>query len=228
MLLEERVQQIQANIATACLRSQRVKSSVTLLAVSKTVGEVEVAQAMAAGLKDFGENKAQELCRKAPAFPQVRWHFIGNLQSNKVKDVLPYVCCIHSLDRISLAEEIQKRAGIRRISCLLEVNVAQEKSKAGLYLDEVLPFLKSLENYPAIVVHGLMTIAPMNPDSQSSRPVFRALRQKFEEIRDYQLPYAPVDTLSMGMTGDYMVAIEEGATLVRIGTGIFGPRIYTK
>jgi hypothetical protein len=228
MMLEERVRDIQAKISTACNKAHRDPSQVTLLAVSKTVDLEGVAAVAQLGLTHFGENKAQEICRKARNFPELNWHFIGTLQSNKVKDVLPLIYCIHSLDRISLAEAIQKRAGEKVISCFLEVNVAEETSKAGLKLEEVIPFVKSLQAYPAIVITGLMTIAPYNPNPEASRPIFRALREKQMEIQALGLIYAPSKELSMGMSGDYTVAIEEGATVVRIGTGIFGPRNVNK
>jgi len=228
MLLEQRVQDIQTNITHFCNKSHRDASQITLLAVSKTVDLEGVAAAARIGLTNFGENKAQELCRKAKAFPELQWHFIGSLQTNKVKDVLPLACCIHSLDRISLAEEIQKRAKGRSIRCLLEVNVANEASKAGLTLPEVVSFVQNLEFYPDIEVIGLMTIAPMTTEPESSRPIFRALREKQLEVQALGLKWAPVKELSMGMTGDYTVAIEEGATIIRIGTGIFGPRNYNK
>ena len=228
MLLEQRVQDIQTNITHLCNKSHRDASQITLLAVSKTVDLEGVAAAARIGLTNFGENKAQELCRKAKSFPELQWHFIGSLQTNKVKDVLPLTCCIHSLDRISLAEEIQKRAKGRSIRCLLEVNVANEASKAGLTLPEVVPFVQNLEFYPDIEVIGLMTIAPMTTEPESSRPIFRALREKQLEVQALGLKWAPVKELSMGMTGDYTVAIEEGATIIRIGTGIFGPRNYNK
>jgi len=228
MLLEQRIQEIQNNIARSCNKSHRDVSQITLLAVSKTVDLEGVAAAAEFGLTHFGENKAQELCRKAKVFPALDWHFIGTLQTNKVKDVLPHVRCIHSLDRISLAEEIQKRAKGRIISCFLEVNVANEVSKAGLGLTEVIPFIQTLEAYPSLEVSGLMTIAPLTQNPESSRPVFRALRKKQLEIQALGYHWAPVKELSMGMTGDYTVAIEEGATIIRIGTGIFGPRNYNK
>jgi len=228
MLLEERVRDIQKKISTTCNKAHRDPSQVTLLAVSKTVDFEGVEAAAKLGLTHFGENKAQEICRKAKKFPEFQWHFIGTLQSNKVKDVLPLICCIHSLDRRSLAEEIQKRAAGKVITCFLEVNVAEEASKAGLKLEEVLPFVKSIQAYPAIEIAGLMTIAPLNHDSEASRPIFRALREKQMEIQALGLTYAPAKELSMGMSGDYTVAIEEGATIVRIGTGIFGPRNVNK
>ena len=224
MMLEERVQNIKEKISIACSKAHRDPTQVTLLAVSKTVDLETVAAAARFGLTDFGENKAQELCRKAKEFPELKWHFIGSLQSNKVKDVLPYICSLHSLDRLSLAEEIQKRARNQTISCFLEVNVAEEASKAGLKLDEVLPFVHTLQAYPAIEISGLMTIAPMCSNPEESRPIFRTLREKQQQIQALGLMKAPVRHLSMGMTGDYSVAIEEGATIVRIGTGIFGPR----
>jgi len=228
MMLEERVRDIQERISTTCSKAHRDPTQITLLAVSKTVDLEGVAAVAKLGLTNFGENKAQELCRKARNFPELNWHFIGSLQSNKVKEVLPLICCIHSLDRKSLAEEIQKRAGEKIISCFLEVNVAEEPSKAGLKLEEVIPFIKILQAFPSIEITGLMTIAPLNSDPNASRPIFRALREKQVEIQALALVNAPVKELSMGMSGDYTVAIEEGATIVRIGTGIFGPRNIKK
>lgn len=224
MTLEERVRDIQDKIAITCRNVQRDPTQVTLLAVSKTVEIEVVAAASRCGLTDFGENKAQEFCRKAKVLLELKWHFIGSLQSNKVKDVLPYLYCLHSLDRLSLAEEIQKRARNQTISCFLEVNVAEESTKAGLKLDEVLPFVHTLQAYPAIEINGLMTIAPICSNPEESRPIFRALREKQQQIQALGLQKASVKHLSMGMSGDFGVAIEEGATIVRIGTGIFGPR----
>ncbi|MCE5196875.1 MAG: YggS family pyridoxal phosphate-dependent enzyme [Negativicutes bacterium] len=222
--IQENVIQIQAEIEAACRRANRAANAVTLIAVSKTVGPEAVQQAIEAGLNHFGENKAQEFVVKAAAFPDAHWHFIGHLQTNKVRGIVHQAELIHSLDRLDLAAEIQKRAGGAPVHCLLEVNVAAESSKFGLKLDEVTTFCHSLSRFPAIMVDGLMTIAPAAGTPEEIRSVFRCLRQKREELQALRLAQIPCFWLSMGMTNDYPIAIEEGADFVRIGTGIFGKR----
>ena len=224
--IQENADKIRAEIQAACRRVNRATNAVTLIAVSKTVGPEAVQQAIEADLTHFGENKAQEFVSKAAAFPDAHWHFIGHLQTNKVKEIVHRAELIHSLDRLDLAVEIQKRAGSDRVHCLLEVNVAEESSKFGLKMDEVVPFCHSLSQFPAIVVDGLMTIAPAAGSPEEIRSLFRCLRQKREELQALQLAQIPSLWLSMGMTNDYPIAIEEGADFIRIGTGIFGKRFY--
>lgn len=224
--IQEKADQILHEIQAACRRVNRPENAVTLIAVSKTVGPEAVQEAIKAGLMNFGENKAQEFVSKLAAFPEAHWHFIGHLQTNKVKDIIHKAEIIHSLDRLDLAAEIQKRAGGEKVHCLLEVNVAEEISKFGLKTDDVVPFCRSLSQFPTIVVDGLMTIAPAVGTPEEIRAVFRCLRQKRDELQALQLLNSPALWLSMGMTNDYQIAVEEGADFVRIGSGIFGKRIY--
>ncbi|MBS3942774.1 MAG: YggS family pyridoxal phosphate-dependent enzyme [Dethiobacter sp.] len=223
MMLEQNLQRVRKEIAAAARRSGRDPGDVRLVAVTKTVGVESVRQAAALGLKDFGENRLQEAREKVAAFPELCWHFIGRLQSNKVKDVITHFTLIHSLDRFSLAEELQ-RCGDRldlEFAALVQVNVAGEDSKSGLDPSELPDFLDALRRMPRIKVEGLMTMAPWADDPEEVRPVFRQL---WELRRKYRSPEMNLPHLSMGMTGDFAVAVEEGATMVRIGSALFGVR----
>ena len=186
-------------------------------------------EAIKLGVTDIGENKVQEIEEKYDKIEgNVRWHMIGHLQSNKVKYIIDKVSLIHSLDRKSLAKEIQKRAEQNNIvaEVLVQVNVSEEESKFGLKVEETLPFIESLDKYKNIKVMGLMTMAPHVEDVEKTRPVFKKLRELSEEIKAKNFENTEMKYLSMGMTNDYQVALEEGANLVRVGTGIFGERIY--
>jgi len=209
------------NIDQAARRSGRDPETVKLIAVTKTVGIEEVRRAAALGITDFGENRVQEAAAKVANVPEVRWHFIGHLQSNKVKDVLPAYTLIHSLDRSSLAGALQRCAERinRNVNALIQVNVSGEQSKYGLAPEDLTGFLKKVSTYDRIIVKGLMTMAPFVDNPEDTRIYFRRLRQLRDEnaTADRDLP-----ELSMGMTNDYLVAIEEGATMVRIGTALFG------
>jgi len=220
---------IRERIDAACLRSGRNSSEVTLVAVSKTKPEEMVLKAYQGGTRDFGENYAQEMRTKAEDLPKdIRWHFIGHLQKNKVKYVVPHACMIHAVDSLPLAEEIEKEAAKRSIvmPILLEVNIAGEDTKFGLAADGVLPFASEMKNFPHLRLEGLMTSAPYVTDPEQNRVHFRNLRQLFIDIKSKNIDNVPMNALSMGMTGDFEVAVEEGATLVRVGTGIFGARDY--
>jgi PLP dependent protein len=212
---------VKSAIATAAKVSGRDPQSVRLIAVSKTVGIEEVRLAYNLGIHDFGENRVQDAAEKVKDLPEAKWHFIGHLQSNKVKDVLPFYSLIHSLDRKSLANALQNYAekmGMT-VDVLLQVNVSGEKSKYGLAPDELPSFLDYLCDLKKIRLCGLMTMAPYVEDAEEARPYFRQLRQ----LRDhYSFSCPDLKELSMGMTNDYKVAVEEGATIVRIGTAIFG------
>ncbi len=219
-----RLAEVRESIARACRAADRDPAEVTLIGASKTQPPELLAEACAAGLLDFGENRAQELAAKADAASlrayAVRWHFIGSLQRNKVREVLPRIAALHSLDSLRLADEIQhqsERAGTgRRLACYVEVNVAGEASKAGVAPAELAPLLHALQSRASIDVVGLMTVAPAADDPEQARPVFRALRE---------LAHAHgLRGLSMGMTEDYPAAIAEGATAVRVGRALFGPR----
>lgn len=214
---------VRERIEKACLRAGRNPQDVTLVAVSKTVDIETVKRAYELGVTHFGENRVQELKSKIPLLPQANWHMIGRLQTNKVKDVVGKVVLIHSLDRWHLAEEIDKRAKMLNInvSTLLQINVAGEEQKAGISPDDVEYFLGSIGQLANIRILGFMTMAPLLDDPEEARPVFRELahlKQKFSK-KDY--PNVELKYLSMGMSQDFEVAIEEGANIVRIGSSIF-------
>jgi hypothetical protein len=220
---------IRRRIRAACDRSDREPNSVTLLAVTKTQPPDIVAAAAQLGLNFFGENKIQEAKAKIPLCPgKLRWHFIGHLQSNKVRDAMQLFQMIQSVDSLSLAQEINKRAdeAAVRMPILLEVNLAGEASKFGYRPERLLAEVKEINFLPRIEIHGLMTVPPWTPDAENSRPHFRRLRELKRECE--QKLGAPLPHLSMGMSGDFEVAIEEGATIVRIGTALFGPRTAAK
>lgn len=218
--LEKRYAEIIAEIEAAAQTAGRDPRDIKLLAVTKTVGLDQVRQAMALGISDFGENRVQDAAPKVTALPEARWHFIGHLQSNKVKDVLPHYTLIHSLDRPSLAAALQSNTERLEITAevLVQVNVSGEESKFGLEPAALTDFLSYLKDLGRIRVCGLMTMAPNVDDPETVRPVFRRLRQ----LRDlYATPANGLHELSMGMTNDYKVAIEEGATIIRIGSALF-------
>lgn len=221
--LETNLNNIRQRIAAACARMGRDPNSVTLVAVSKTVSVETVQEAVKLGVTDFGENRVPELVHKKTLVPDVRWHMIGRLQTNKVKDVVDKACLIHSLDRWNLAESLHKRADILglTVSVLLQVNVAGEEQKAGVPPDEVLPFLQSIDQLPRVKIMGLMTMAPLSDDAEASRPIFSQLYQLRERLQQHQIPNISLEYLSMGMSQDFEVAIQEGANLVRIGSSIF-------
>ena len=220
---------VKENIKKACEQAGRSQEEVTLLAVSKTKPVDMLMDVYHAGARDFGENKVQELVDKIPQLPSdIRWHLIGHLQRNKVKYIVDKVYLIHSVDSLRLAEEISREAVKKQVevNILIEVNVAQEESKYGLKPEEVLPFIEEIADFSHIQIKGLMTIAPYVENPEDNRPYFKGIRQLSVDIKQENIDNVDMDVLSMGMTGDYMVAIEEGATLVRVGTGIFGERQY--
>jgi hypothetical protein len=206
----------------------REREEVTLVGVTKTFPAEMVREAVRAGVRDIGENYVQEALRKREEVtgPDVRWHFIGHLQSNKVKSVAEWVHLVHALESRSLAKELDARAAQagRTIDALVEVNTTGESSKFGLPPDRVAEFVRSLEEFSHIRIAGLMTIGPFLPDPEGSRPMFRMLRTLRDRLAQRPQPNLDLRHLSMGMTGDFEVAIEEGATLIRIGTAIFGTR----
>lgn len=200
-----------------------------MLAVTKTVDTDRINEAIALGITNIGENKVQEIQNKYDQINKgVKWHMIGHLQSNKVKYIIDKVEMIHSLDRMSLAKEIQKRAEEFNISIntLVQVNIAEEESKFGLKKEEVIPFIESIKDFNRIKIKGLMTIAPHVNNPEEVRYVFRDLKNLFEEIKELSMNNVDMKYLSMGMTNDYEVALEEGSNIIRIGTGIFGKREY--
>jgi pyridoxal phosphate enzyme (YggS family) len=229
MDLAANLETIRQRIRTACERAGRNPDSVTLLAVTKTQTPEIVKAAAELGLLLFGENKVQEAKAKIPLCPgKLRWHFIGHLQSNKCRDAVELFEMIQSVDSLSLAQEINKRAeqAARRMPVLIEVNVAGEASKFGCKPEQLLAELKQLNALPRIEIHGLMTVPPWSPEAEDSRPHFRRLREL--KAKCEQVLGAPLPHLSMGMSGDFEIAIEEGATIVRVGTALFGPRAKAK
>jgi PLP dependent protein len=229
MDLAANLKTIRQRIKTACDHSDRETTSFTLLAVTKAQPPEIVNVAADLGLMIFGENKVQEAKAKIPlGSGKLRWHFIGHLQSNKCRDAVQLFQMIQSVDSLALALEINKRAeeAAKTIPILLEVNLAGEASKFGYKPEQLLAGLKEINSLPRVKIDGLMTVPPWSSDAENSRPHFRRLRglkQKCEQILDTSLPH-----LSMGMSGDFEIAMEEGATMVRIGTALFGPRAATK
>jgi pyridoxal phosphate enzyme (YggS family) len=229
MDLGANLEAIRQRIEAACARAGRAPSTVTLVAVTKTQPPEVVAQAAALGLNLFGENKVQEAKAKIPLCPgRLRWHMIGHLQSNKCRDAVELFELIQSVDSLHLAAEINKRAeqAAKRMPIMLEVSMVGEASKFGYHPDRLLAELSQLNALPRLEIHGLMTVPPWTPDPEKVRPVFRQLREL--KARCEQSLGAPLPHLSMGMTGDFEVAIEEGATIVRIGTALFGARPAAK
>ncbi|GAA0299307.1 hypothetical protein GGQ92_000135 [Gracilibacillus halotolerans] len=222
MSVAKNYQEIQQHIENACNKVGRDKEDITVIAVTK-YATIETAQeAVAAGVRHLGENRLEGFQEKKDALGNdVSWHFIGTLQSRKVKDLIHDIDILHSLDRKSLAKEIHKRAE-ETVPCFVQVNVSGEESKHGLAIDEVKPFIESLSNYDKVKVIGLMTMAPHTDDEEVLRQTFRSLRRMRDEIMDLQLPHAPCQYLSMGMSNDYQIAIEEGATHIRVGSKLVG------
>lgn len=220
---------IKEEVIQTAVKAGRNPEDVTLIAVSKTKPLADIEELSRIGVVDFGENKVQELCDKYENVSKpVRFHQIGHLQTNKVKYVVDKAYMIHSLDSLKLAKEIEKEAAKKNViaQVLIEVNVAEEDSKFGLKLQEVIPFLKEIKDFSHIHVNGLMTIAPFVDDPEDNRKYFRALKQLSLDIICENIDNIDMNVLSMGMTNDFKVAIEEGATMVRVGTAIFGQRNY--
>jgi pyridoxal phosphate enzyme (YggS family) len=227
--LAENLDSIQQRIRAACERAGRNPESVTLLAVTKGQPPEVVSEAGKLGVTFFGENKIQEAKAKIPLCSgKLRWHFIGHLQTNKCRDAVELFEMIHSVDSLHVAQEISKRAeqAGKRMPILLEVNLAGEASKFGYRPEKLEAELSQLNALPRVEIHGLMTVPPWTSNAENVRPIFRQMR-KIKERAEQELG-APLPHLSMGMTGDFEVAIEEGATFVRIGTALFGPRKYAK
>jgi PLP dependent protein len=213
---------IKKNIVEACERVGRNPADIRIIAVTKYVSIERAKEAYMAGITDFGENRDEGFLKKYEALGnEPTWHFIGTLQSRKVKNVIDKIDYLHSLERLSLAEEIQKRA-TKPVKCFVQVNVSGEESKHGLPPHEVIPFIEKLKEFPNIIVVGLMTMAPFTDNEQDIRSCFRGLKKLQEEIQALHIPYAPCTELSMGMSNDYTIAIEEGATFIRLGTSLVG------
>ena len=219
--VKENFENIKNNIEKICKENNRKIDEVKLIAVTKYVSDSRVDEAIEAGLTNFAENRAQNYSERKEKYPNQTWHLIGSLQTRKVRDVINSVDYFHALDRESLAKEIEKRAD-KVINCFVQVNISKEESKHGLTKNEVVPFIKNLEKYSKIKVVGLMTMAPFTEDDEIIRMCFSELRKLRTIIQELNLSYAPCDYLSMGMSNDYEIAIEEGATHIRIGTSLVG------
>jgi len=228
-MLAENLKEVELRIQEACKRANRAREEVTLIAVSKTKPVSMLKEIYTENVRDFGENKVQELADKFEQMPQdINWHMIGHLQRNKVKYIVDKVKLIHSVDSVRLAQAIEQEASKKNVvvDILIEVNVAEEDSKFGLKIDEVIPLIEEISTYEHIRIQGLMTIAPYVDNPEENRPIFACLKKLSVDIAKKNIDNVSVGILSMGMTNDYEVAIEEGATIVRVGTGIFGERNY--
>ncbi|MDR3759659.1 MULTISPECIES: YggS family pyridoxal phosphate-dependent enzyme [Enterocloster] len=226
-MIKEQLEEVRERVNAACLRAGRDPKSVTLIAVSKTKPAQAVQEAYEAGARDFGENKVQEILQKQPALPQdIRWHMIGHLQRNKVHQVIGKAVLIHAVDSLRLAEQIEQEAAKRNldVDVLLEINVAKEESKYGFFLEDAEEAIRRISALPHVHIKGLMTIAPFVENPEENRGIFQKLYQFSVDINDKNIDNVTMGVLSMGMSGDFEVAIEEGATMVRVGTSIFGAR----
>lgn len=228
-MLKENLANVEKNIEQACKNTGRNRNEVTLIAVSKTKPVEMLQEIYDENIRDFGENKVQELCSKMEQLPSdIRWHMIGHLQRNKVKYIVGKVELIHSVDTYRLAEEINIQAKKQNVivPILVEVNIAHEESKFGISAEDAILLVEEISRLENIRIKGLMTIAPYVENPEDNRLYFRKIKQLSVDITNKNIDNVSMEILSMGMTGDYMVAIEEGATMVRVGTGIFGERNY--
>lgn len=227
--IRDNLAKVQDRLDRACVRAGREQGEAMLIAVSKTKPVAMLEEAYNAGIRDFGENKVQELMEKSEVLPQdIRWHMIGHLQRNKVKYIVGKVFLIHSVDSLRLAEEISREALKKNtvVNILIEVNVAGEDSKFGTGVDAAISLVKDIAQLGGVCVKGLMTVAPYTDEAEDNRKYFVRLRQLAVDISRENIDNVTMSSLSMGMTGDYEVAAEEGAAYVRVGTGIFGERDY--
>ncbi len=228
-MVKENLADVEERISKACERAKRERKEVTLIAVSKTKPISMIVEVMETGIVEFGENKVQELSNKYEELPKnLHWHLIGHLQRNKVKYIIDKAYMIHSVDSFRLAETISQEATKKNViaSILIEVNVAGEESKFGVSVDDTFELVEQISKLPNIRINGLMTIAPFVDNSEENRWIFKKLKKLSVDIKTKNIDNVNMNVLSMGMTGDYEVAIEEGATLVRVGTGVFGERNY--
>lgn len=228
-MLIDNYNDVDTRVASACRRSGRQRDEITLIAVSKTKPAEDIATLYNHGVRDFGENKVQELTEKYEKLPKdIRWHLIGHLQTNKVKYIVDKVYLIHSVDSLKLAEQIEKEACKKNITVniLIQVNVSNEDTKFGLDKEETVKNVEAISKLPHIRIKGLMTIAPFVENGEENRKYFNELKQLSVDIQKKNIDNVCMDFLSMGMSGDYEAAIEEGATLIRVGTSIFGMRNY--
>jgi len=228
-LIQKNYLSVKDRVKQACMRASRDEKEVLLIAVSKTRTYEEIDEAAMAGARVFGENKPQELRDKADALnKEYEWHMIGHLQTNKIKYVIERAALIHSIDSYKLAEAVNKEAEKRGIiaNILVQVNVAKEDSKFGLNMEETEQLIRQIALFQNLRIKGLMTVPPFVENPEENRIYFRKMRQLFIDIKQKNIDNVDMNELSMGMTGDFEVAIEEGATMVRVGTGIFGERDY--
>lgn len=228
-MVKENLDYVEKRIEEACKRANRSREEVTLIAVSKTKPVEMIQEAIKYGIVDFGENKVQEMSEKIEVIEKkLNWHLIGHLQRNKVKYIVDKTSLIHSVDSMRLAEQIDLEAGKKNVICniLIEVNIAEEESKFGVKRQDVAALLQQISLLKNVKVKGLMTIAPFVENPEENRVHFRNLQKLYIDIKSKNIDNVDMEILSMGMTGDYQVAIEEGATMVRVGTGIFGVRNY--
>ena len=228
-MIRSNLENVQTKITNACKKADRNLDEVTLIAVSKTKPVEMLLEAYDAGIRDFGENKVQEIIDKYEKLPSdIRWHMIGHLQRNKVKYIIDKVVMIHSVDSLRLAEEISKQAVKHELimPILVELNIGDEDTKFGASSEEAISLVKQISMLPNLQINGLMTVAPFVENPEENRHYFKAMKQLSVDIMKENIDNVRMDILSMGMTGDYEVAIEEGATMVRVGTGIFGERNY--
>jgi pyridoxal phosphate enzyme (YggS family) len=218
----ENLAKIEKGITAACQRVGRDRDSVQIIAVTKYVSDERAKEALEAGLTNIGENRVEEGVRKRKVLEgEGTWHFIGTLQTRKVKEMVDQFEYIHSLDRLSLAKEIQKRTN-KKIKCFVQVNVSKEESKHGIDPSQLIGFINDLKSYPFIEIVGLMTMAPHVEDPLETRQYFRSLKELQQRVQALRVPYAPCQELSMGMSNDFQIAIEEGATFIRIGSSLVG------
>lgn len=229
MSIAENLEGIRQRIAQAAVKAGRDPNAVRLVAVSKTKPAAAIAEAFECGQVIFGENYVQELVSKAPELPKdISWHFIGHLQSNKVRQIAGLVSMIHSVDRLSLAHEINRQWSMLGKTCdvLVQVNISREETKSGTSSDELLELVKEIAALSHVRVKGLMTMPPFFDDPEAARPYFKALNDLARQVEAAQIPGVEMQELSMGMSGDFEAAIAEGATLVRVGSALFGEREY--
>ncbi|KAI4447340.1 Pyridoxal phosphate homeostasis protein [Eubacterium plexicaudatum ASF492] len=228
-MLKENLTNVEKAVREACEKSARKRSEVTLIAVSKTKPTTLIQEIYDAGVRDFGENKVQELCEKYDRLPSdIRWHMIGHLQRNKVKYIIDKVCMIHSVDSYRLAEEINIQAKKHKLimPILLEINIADEQTKFGITKEDAILLAEEVSQLDSVRVEGLMAVAPYTENPEDNRKYFKQIKKLAVDIQRKNIDNINMHALSIGMTGDYTVAIEEGSTMVRVGTGIFGERDY--
>lgn len=227
--IKENIEQINKRIESAAVKSGRTRKDITFIVVSKTIDVPHIKEAVETGENNLGENKVQEIMDKyEPMGNGIKWHLIGHLQTNKVKYIIDKVEMIHSVDSVKLAEEISKRAVQKGITAkiLLEINIANEESKFGIRPEDTEKVILEIAKFPNITIKGLMTVAPFVENAEENRVYFKEMKQLLVDINSKKIDNVFMDVLSMGMTGDYEVAVEEGATMVRVGTGVFGARLY--